>query len=165
MAKSQIYPDSKGLIIKMVAGVVFLVILLSIIYTKMYAIPDPPATSPEAPDQSSKVMIQERASESDDVEQLPGVDQLPSLDAKELAKAVRYPEWAKETGLEGQVILNVLISSEGKLKRIEVINSTDKVFEKPAISAVKKIKFEPGKAKGNPVDAWLAIPIDFKLEK
>ena len=144
-----------GLINKLYLALTITMMVLFIAYSPSFAIPNPP----EQPSNDANVSAN---TNTEHVNLL--VQELPKADSKELAKAVKYPEFARETGLEGQVILQVLVSKEGKAKNIEVVSSTDKIFEKSAIKAVKKITFEPGKYDGNPVDAWVSIPISFKLD-
>jgi len=42
-----------------------------------------------------------------------------------------------------------------------VQNSTDPIFEGPALAAIKQWKFEPGKRKGEPVRFRMRVPITF----
>jgi protein TonB len=42
-----------------------------------------------------------------------------------------------------------------------VQQSTDPVFERPALAAVKQWRFEPGKRNGKPVRFRMRVPITF----
>ncbi|MBI5417834.1 energy transducer TonB [Candidatus Poribacteria bacterium] len=75
-----------------------------------------------------------------------------------------YPELARKMGIEGKVLLKLLINHEGKVKRIETIGNLSKVgFEEQAAIAVKKWKFSTPTVNGNPVSIWFVIPLAFSL--
>jgi TonB family protein len=90
-------------------------------------------------------------------------DTEPSLDMKKLAKAVVYPKEAINSGLEGKVMLNVMVDKKGYPTQVTVVESTNKIFDQAAIDAVKKMKFKPAKKGNKKVDAEIKIPVVFKL--
>lgn len=53
------------------------------------------------------------------------------------------------------------VDERGRVENAIVDQSTDPLFEKAAISAVKKWKFEPGKRNGQPVKFRMRTPITF----
>jgi len=116
-----------------------------------YAIPVPDKTSTE-----SSVIF---------VENIESADELASFDSKELSANIKYPEIARKMGIQGRVIAKVLVSKEGKAKNVEIIESVDEMFDKPAKQAISQLKFVPGKKEGNPIDSWISIPVDFIIEK
>lgn len=61
----------------------------------------------------------------------------------------------------GTVYLIFIVDQQGRVDSPAVQKSTDPVFEKPALDAVKKWKFEPGKRNGQPVRFRMRIPITF----
>jgi len=83
-----------------------------------------------------------------------------------LIKAVSpvYPELSREAGIEGTVLLRVLISENGKVLSASVISSeVTNPLEKAAIAAVMRFRFKPARQRMKPVRAAVAIPIRFKL--
>jgi TonB family protein len=74
----------------------------------------------------------------------------------------QYPSIAQKSGIEGRVLLKVLVGKTGSVKEVEVINSIPEL-DAAAVKAIKNVKFKPGKYKGKPVDVWVRIPIDFKI--
>jgi protein TonB len=79
-----------------------------------------------------------------------------------------YPEFAKRTGLQGVVVLEVDVYRDGSLGKINVIRSLMKGpggLDEAAIDAVKKWRFQPGKSGGRPVDTTVIIPIEFTITK
>lgn len=76
----------------------------------------------------------------------------------------KYPEKLEEEEIEGEVILELSISKEGKVISIKVIDSDHKLFTESALATVKKYKFSPGKTKdGTPVDAVIEFTIQFEM--
>jgi TonB family protein len=74
----------------------------------------------------------------------------------------QYPTIAQKSGIEGRVLLKVLVGKTGSVKEVEVINGIPELDD-AAVKAVKNVKFKPGKYKGKPVDVWVRIPIDFRI--
>jgi len=81
-----------------------------------------------------------------------------------ISRNLRYPEAAKEKGVEGKVLVKFIIDKEGNVVNPIIIRAVDPALDKAAIEAVKKLpKFKPGKIGGKPVNVWYSIPIAFKI--
>jgi protein TonB len=74
-----------------------------------------------------------------------------------------YPEFAKRNGVQGTVVLEVEVLKDGSIRNIHVKRSVPGGLDEAAIEAVRKVKFQPGKSSGQPVDVLLIIPVEFKL--
>ncbi len=61
----------------------------------------------------------------------------------------------------GTVYVVFIVDREGRVKNPMVQKASDPLFEEPAVTAVKKWKFEPGKKNGNPVQFRMRVPITF----
>ncbi len=90
---------------------------------------------------------------------------LPDVDITELSGRVKYPPIALKNGIEGSVVVKVLIGEDGLPIRSEVEYSTNGLLDKAAQEAVMETRFKPATQDGSPVRAWLMIPIDFELKK
>ncbi len=77
--------------------------------------------------------------------------------------APRYPESAREAGLEGKVWVKIWVDKTGKPRQSIVQKSSSTVFDQAAIEAAKQMVFSPAILKGAPTDVWVMIPFDFKL--
>ncbi|MBN2172843.1 MAG: energy transducer TonB [Bacteroidales bacterium] len=90
----------------------------------------------------------------------------PYDEAPQLLTAIKpkYPPDAKKNGIEGKVVVKILISKTGAVTETEIAKSIPEL-DAAAIDAIKKVKFKPGKYKGKPVDVWVRIPINFEIEK
>ncbi|HSG27253.1 MAG TPA: energy transducer TonB [Candidatus Krumholzibacterium sp.] len=83
-----------------------------------------------------------------------------------LVRSVRpdYPELARLAGIEGEVVLRVLVGPDGRVIDALVIRSSvTKEMEKAAISAVLQFIFEPAVQGVVPVAASVAVPVTFRL--
>lgn len=88
-------------------------------------------------------------------------DEPPVLVAYE---APGYPEDAKRSGLEGSVMVKVLVGADGSIEETAVLESTDPVFEGPALAAAATCEFKPARLDGEPTKSRVAIPYQFRLE-
>lgn len=61
----------------------------------------------------------------------------------------------------GTVYIIFIVDQRGRVENPMIQNSTDPVFEKPALAAVKQWKFEPGKRNGQPVRFRMRVPVTF----
>ncbi|MBN1165373.1 MAG: TonB family protein [Candidatus Krumholzibacteriota bacterium] len=75
-----------------------------------------------------------------------------------------YPNLAQQAGIEGTVLLRVLIGTDGRVVSAAVLQSdVTTAMEKAAIAAAMKFIFKPAKQRTVPVPAAMAVPIRFKL--
>jgi protein TonB len=76
----------------------------------------------------------------------------------------KYPDLARQAGIEGTVLLNVLVGDDGKVLQVTVIQSdVTPAMEKAAQEAAKQFLWKPAKQRTVPVKARMAVPIRFKL--
>lgn len=95
-----------------------------------------------------------------------GVDPGQGLDqAPEVVKAPTpvYPEFAKDAGIQGTVVLHALVGEAGNVERIEVLESITGLNES-AMEAVRRWEFEPALRAGQPAAAWVTVPVTFHLD-
>lgn len=83
---------------------------------------------------------------------------------KALFEKIVYPSEAKEAGIEGMVILRLLVGTDGKVDDIAVEKSVSELLSTAAIEAVKGITFTPGKVNGKAVKTKVMLPVKFKLQ-
>lgn len=86
-----------------------------------------------------------------DLDQRPRVVYQPSpvLDAKLRSRA------------PGTVEIIFVVNAQGRVENPIVRSSSDPVFERSALAAVRQWKFEPGKRNGEPVRFRMLVPITF----
>lgn len=73
-----------------------------------------------------------------------------------------YPDWARENGIEGRVILHALIGVDGRVRRITVNRGIPGLSESAA-EALRHWTFRPAKSSRQPVAVWIEVPFLFRL--
>jgi protein TonB len=73
-----------------------------------------------------------------------------------------YPIELRKRGLEGTVHIVFLVDQAGTVQSPKVERSTDPAFERPAMEAVRRWKFEAGTKNGRPVPFKMRVPISFR---
>ena len=73
-----------------------------------------------------------------------------------------YPPEAMKAGIQGTVVLSVLVGKDGLVKDTRVTTSIP-ALDAAATDAVRKWVFKPAKNDGKPVAVWVSIPIKFTL--
>lgn len=78
---------------------------------------------------------------------------------------VKYPEAAKDKGLEGRVAVQFIVDETGKVVDVKVVSKDhDPLFEQAALAAMKKMPdWTPGEKDGKKVRCMYTIPFVFKL--
>jgi protein TonB len=61
----------------------------------------------------------------------------------------------------GTVYILFIVDERGRVKSPIVQSAPDRIYEKPALDAVKKWRFEPGKKNGESVSFRMRVPITF----
>ena len=75
-----------------------------------------------------------------------------------------YPELAKQAGIEGTVLLSVLVGTDGAVLDVSVLwSDITPAMEKAAIAAARLFEFSPATQNTRPVKARISIPVVFKL--
>ncbi len=74
-----------------------------------------------------------------------------------------YPFEMRRAGISGEVSVAFIVSSNGDVVEAYAIKSTQREFEQPAVQAVLKWKFRPGRKGGRSVNTRMMVPIAFNL--
>ncbi len=81
-----------------------------------------------------------------------------------VSRVPAYPESAKESGVEGDVIMQALISKDGTVKRVHVTEG-DSRLRGAAEEAVYKWRYRPYVLNGQPVEVATTITVNFDLNR
>lgn len=77
---------------------------------------------------------------------------------------IKYPVFAQEKRVEGQVVVQFIINQNGTLSDIKVVKRIDNDLDREAVRIVKILpNFIPGAINGVPVRVRFTIPINFRL--
>lgn len=83
---------------------------------------------------------------------------------KWVAKNLKYPEIAKENGVQGRVTLQFTVDTDGKIKDVKVLRGVDSALDKEAVRVVSSSpKWTPGKQRHRPVKVIYIFPVLFQL--
>ena len=72
-----------------------------------------------------------------------------------------YPEVARRAGLSGKVTVSAVIGLEGGVESAEVLASTNPLFDRAALDAVRKWRYRPATMSGRPVRVYFTVVVDF----
>jgi TonB family protein len=90
-----------------------------------------------------------------------GGDIKPPLKTKNVPPV--YPSFAAQAHIQGVVILEATIGTNGKVKDIKVLRSI-KELDDAAIKAVRAWEYKPTLVNGQGVQVILTIPVNFNLD-
>jgi TonB family protein len=77
---------------------------------------------------------------------------------------VKYPQDAKEKGIQGKVFVSFTVTKTGKLENIRVLKSVNNLLDEEAIRVITLMPvWVPGMSAGVAVDVEMTLPISFKL--
>ncbi|HRP60853.1 MAG TPA: energy transducer TonB, partial [Vicingus sp.] len=83
---------------------------------------------------------------------------------KFLQKEMKYPQVAKENGIQGTVFVNFVVGQDGKIRDVKVLRGVNKMLDDEAVRVVKAMPaWKPGKQRGKPVSVSYNLPIKFTL--
>ena len=93
-----------------------------------------------------------------------GVRVDPDEQRQKLVRSVQpvYPDVAKRAGIEGRVLLKVVIAQDGIVKAVKVV-SGEPVLANAAADAVKKWRYQPTVLDGKPVNVVTTVAVEFRL--
>jgi TonB family protein len=80
-----------------------------------------------------------------------------------MVKPVYAPE-LQAAGIEGTVLMRAVISVQGSLLGLSVINTVDPELAKAAMDAVRQWQYAPTLLNGVPVEVATTISVNFRLE-
>jgi len=76
-----------------------------------------------------------------------------------------YPGKARHRRLKGTVILEVRVSSEGRVDDLRIMESSGhRILDQAAMSSVRKWVFEPGRRNGLRIPMTVLVPVRFALQ-
>ena len=74
-----------------------------------------------------------------------------------------YSEEARKAKYSGEVMLSIVVDTEGRARDIHVVKSLGMGLDEKAVEAVEKWKFKPGMKGGLPVNVRATIAVNFRL--
>jgi protein TonB len=98
------------------------------------------------------------------------VDQKPEFPGGEkamydyLRKNLEYPVLARETKLEGTVVVRFVIDKEGQVVQVEILRSPSNLFNTEALRVIQNMPaWKPASRHGRKVATYFMLPLKFDL--
>lgn len=78
---------------------------------------------------------------------------------------VRFPEIYAESSIQGNVYIKAVVTSNGKVRNVEVLRGVDPPLDNEAVKVIAKLPdFMPGKINGKSVNYYIVMPVKFILQ-
>ena len=82
---------------------------------------------------------------------------------------VKYPQIALENGIQGNVVVQFVVDTDGKMIRFKILQSPDKTLSDATIEVLKKANelkkgWKPGKQRGKAVKVSFTLPVKFAIQ-
>lgn len=124
----------------------------------------------EADEETEVEEVEVEEEESDEVFAFAVIEDKPEFpggDAKLMAylgNNTKFPQIAKENGIQGRVFVQFVIDKKGKVTDVQIARGVDPYLDKEALRVVKGMpSWKPGKQRGKAVKVSYIVPINFKL--
>ena len=118
--------------------------------------------------QEEAVEVQESRSAEEQVFQV--VEQMPEFPGgmgecmKFLGQNIKYPKEAIEKGIQGRVIVQMIVERDGSITNTKVVRGVDPLLDAEALRVVNQSpKWIPGKQRGQAVRVKYTLPVMFRL--
>ncbi|NBC86556.1 MAG: TonB family protein, partial [Bacteroidetes bacterium] len=121
----------------------------------------------DAPSGSTSTDAEETVTSSSSDEQASpasAVDTHPKIvgGLQAIQKAVRYPEIAYESGVEGRVLVQFVVNANGNVEEATVERGVHELLDDEALRVVRATEFTPGRTNGQAVPVKMTLPITFQ---
>jgi periplasmic protein TonB len=74
-----------------------------------------------------------------------------------------YTEEARRRSLAGDVVLEIVVRSDGRVGAVRVLQGLGAGLDQRAIDAVRQWRFSPARRLGTPVDVMVEVAVEFRL--
>jgi TonB family protein len=93
-------------------------------------------------------------------------DTMPSIAGgmEALGRNIVYPDEARQKGIEGKVMLELVIGTNGSVQSVKTLSSPNALLTAAAEQAVRKTAFVPATKNGKNVEATVVLPVMFRLD-
>lgn len=81
----------------------------------------------------------------------------------DVQKLVEYPELVKEAGIEGSVVVRILIDKNGRYLKHKVTKSPHPLLSQSVEKHLKNLVFTPAIQGNKPIKFWVNIPFKFSI--
>ena len=98
------------------------------------------------------------------VESMPGFPGGEAARIRYLNENIKYPQMARESGIQGRVFVTFVVERDGKVTDVRVLRGIGGGCDEEAVRVIKNMpRWHAGKQRGKPVRVQFNMPILFKL--
>lgn len=113
--------------------------------------------------------MDEPQQQADDQRIFDVAEQQPSFPQGEprvwIGNNIHYPPVAEENGIQGTVVCQFVVETDGSISNVTVVRSADPSLDKEAVRVIKSMpKWNPGRTNGRAVRVRYTIPVKFNLQ-
>lgn len=128
---------------------------------------DPSKVNPEFSGKVEEKKVEEKVEKKEekkkDVFQQFEVEKAPvAVNLGSVKGSMRYPEIARQSGIEGRVVAKVLVGADGSVIKVGGISGPE-VFRDEVADKVMNLQFNPAIQGGQTVKCWVSVPFSFTL--
>jgi len=76
-----------------------------------------------------------------------------------------YPDMARQLGIEGTVILELVVEKDGRVSSVRVLKSVHPLLDDAAIAAAYRTTFSPAMTRDLSIRSYVAFPVIFRLRQ
>lgn len=92
-----------------------------------------------------------------------GVMEPYPINMNEVTKTIGYPEKAQGMGVEGQLIVRVMVNEQGEIIKDQWFRTVHPILKDAVQAHLYELKFAPAIQQGKYIKFWVHIPFRFKL--
>jgi len=82
-----------------------------------------------------------------------------------IAEHTKYPAIAIENNIQGKVFVKFVVSSDGSVKRIEILRGLHPLLDDEALRVISTLPaWKPGRQNGKAVPVWFSVPVSFRIQ-
>jgi protein TonB len=75
----------------------------------------------------------------------------------------RYPPMARRAGVGGSVVIRGIVRRDGRIDDVEIIKDLPYGLGDAARDAVRRWRFRPATYRGEPIDVYYTVTVNFRL--
>lgn len=79
---------------------------------------------------------------------------------------INYPAEAQNNGIQGRVIVNLVVEKDGSLSDVKVVRGVNPLLDAEAVRVIESMPaWKPGTQRGEPVRVRFTLPVVFRLQQ
>ncbi len=99
------------------------------------------------------------------VESMPEFPGGPGKMMEYIARNIKYPAMARESGIQGRVFVNFVVEPDGSVSNVKVLRGIGGGCDEEAVRVVESMpKWTPGRQRGKAVRVSFNLPVRFTLQ-